>query len=243
MTAVRCCFNVAFLGILLPASSRCSCCANGHRVHHRTRHRRERRHAAGSHGHRHQPGDQRHACRRHQRGGQLHHHAGDGRRLRDQGRAAGFPDVDDRVDCSSRRGRSRASTSRWASARLPRPCEVAGVVADPADGNHRGRRGALGQHGAVAAAQRPQHRPAGAAPARHRHLQPARLHQHRQHQHEPPVRQRQPRADQQLHGRRTRRQRDHRQPRRLSAQSRRARGDQRRDQQLRAPMSATSAAP
>ena len=67
----------------------------------------------------------------------------------------------------------------------------------------------------------------------HHHLQPARLHQHRQRQHEPAVRQRQPRADQQLHGRRPRRQRDDRQPRRLPAEPRRARRDQRRDQQLR----------
>ena len=95
------------------------------------------------------------------------------------------------------------------------------------------RRGHLRQHGAVAAAQRPEHRPARAAPAGHRDLQPARLHQHRQRQHESAVRQRQPRADEQLHGRRPRRQRDDRQPRRLPAESRRRRRDQRRDQQLR----------
>ena len=49
-------------------------------------------------------------------------------------------------------------------------------------------------------------------------LQPARLHEHRQHQHEPAVRQRQPRADEQLHRRRPRRERDDRQPRRLPAE-------------------------
>ena len=69
--------------------------------------------------------------------------------------------------------------------------------------------------------------------ARDRDLQPARLHQHRQRQHEPAVRQRQPRTDQQLHRRRPRRQRVDRQPGRLPADSRRRRRDQRRDQQLR----------
>ena len=104
--------------------------------------------------------------------------------------------------------------------------------ADPADRVDRRRRGGLGEHRAVAAAERPQHRPAGAAAARHHHLQPARVHQHRQRQHEPAVRQRQPRADQQLHRRRPGCQRDHRQPRRLPAESRRRRRNRGRDQQL-----------
>ena len=131
---------------------------------------------------------------------------------------------------------------RMAVGAVQETVEVTGRLADPADRVDRRRRGDLGQHGAVAAAERPQHRPAGAAAARHHHLQPARLHQHRQRQHEPAVRQRQPRADQQLHRRRPRRQRDHRQPRRLPAEPRRAGRDQRRDQQLHAPTPATSAA-
>ena len=66
------------------------------------------------------------------------------------------------------------------------------LLADPSDGDDDRRGGPLGQHRAVAAAQRPQHRPAHTALARDGHLQPAGLHQHRQRQHEPAVRQRQP---------------------------------------------------
>ena len=108
-----------------------------------------------------------------------------------------------------------------------------GPGARAADRDHDRGRGHLGQHRAVAAAQRTERRPAGAAAAGDRHLQPARLHEHRQHQHEPAVRERQPGADEQLHGRRPRRERDDRQPRGLPAEPRRPRGDQRRDQQLR----------
>ena len=64
----------------------------------------------------------------HQRGRQLHHHAGDRRHLCHQGRAAGLPDLDHRADCARGAGRSRASTSRWASAPSPRPSQVTGVA-------------------------------------------------------------------------------------------------------------------
>ena len=108
-----------------------------------------------------------------------------------------------------------------------------GARARAADGvGHRGR-GHLGEHRAVAPLERAQRRPARAPAPGNRHLQPARLHQHRQREHEPAVREREPRADEQLHRRRPRRQRDDRQPRGLPAQSRRPGRDQRRDQQLR----------
>ena len=153
--------------------------------------------------------------------------------LRREGRAHRVPDGDDHGRSRSRRGRSRASTSRCWSAPIEETVEVTGARAHPADRDGDGRRGAsratpcrsLPLNGRNTGA-------AGAAAARRDDLQPARVHQHRRHQLEPAVRQRQPRADQQLHGRRPRRQRDDRQPRRLPAEPRRAGRDQRRDQQL-----------
>ena len=102
------------------------------------------------------------------------------------------------------RGHGRGHGARRPSCRPSRP---------------RSARCISGNTVAVAAAQRPQHRPARAAAARDGHLQPARLHEHRQREHEPPVRERQPRADQQLHGRRPRRERDDRQPRRATSRA------------------------
>ena len=77
------------------------------------------------------------------------------------------------------------------------------------------------QDGAVAAAQRPQRQPAGAAAARRGHAEPGRVHRRAQ----PggggrPVRQRQPRADEQLPARRRRHERDGRQPRSPTSRAR-----------------------
>ena len=63
--------------------------------------------------------------------------------------------------------------------------EVVEPVAGAADRDVDGRRGHLREHGAVAAAERPQPRPARSAAAWRRDGQPARLHEHRQHQLEP----------------------------------------------------------
>ncbi len=91
----------------------------------------------------------------------------------------------------------------------------------------------LGQHGRVAAAERPQLQPAGAAHAGRRHAQPGGVHDIGAVNSARPLRQRQPGADEQLPGRRHRHERDGRQPGRLSAQPRRPRRDQRGDEQLR----------
>ena len=134
----------------------------------------------------------------------------------------------------SKRGRSRASTSRWGSGDVAETVEVAGFVADPSDGDDDGRARCS------RATRCSRFRSTAGTPASWRcscpgtvTYNPRGLHQHRQRQHEPPVRERQPRADEQFHGRRTRRQRDDRQPRRLPAEPRRPRRNQRRDQQLR----------
>ena len=105
-------------------------------------------------------------------------------------------------------------------------------VAGAADAVGHRRRGHLGQHAAVAAAERPQPRPARAARAWHDDAAAAGLHRHRRRQPGASVRQRPPRAGEQLHARRPRRERDDRQPRLVPGQPRRARRDQRRDQQL-----------
>ena len=121
---------------------------------------------SGRHGHRHQPGHERHLRRGLQRRRQLHDHVAAGRHLCRQGRADRLPHRHHGADRRSKRSRSPASTSRWRSARSQETVEVTGTLADPADRDGDGRRSHLRQHRAVAAAQRPQHRPARAAPAR-----------------------------------------------------------------------------
>ena len=69
-----------------------------------------------------------------------------------------------------------------------------GARAPDRDGDRR--RGALGQHRAVAAAQRPQRQPAGAPPARLDHAEPGLVHRHPElGRRRPALHQRQPRAD------------------------------------------------
>ena len=234
MASGRLRFDIAFLGILLallPAAARAQ---TGRRIHHRAGLGRERRRAAGRHRHRHEPGDQRRARRRSRT-----------RRATTPSRPSRSAPTSSRPSWpASGRPRPRRSRSRRRQvARLDFKMDV-GAIAETVEVERRPRRSCRRRPatvGEVLSGNTVQSLPLNGRNTGqlalllpgHGHLQPARLHQHRQHQHEPSVRERQPRADQQLHGRRPRRQRDDRQPRRLSAQPRRARRDQRRDQQLR----------
>ena len=199
---------------------------------HRPRHRPERSGGGGRHGDRDQPGHERRVHRRLQRGRQLHDHLGPRGDLRGQGRALQLQDLEHEAD-PARGEADRAPGLPHGAGRARGHGRGHGGSAGAADRVGDGGRGHLGEHRPVAAAQRAQRGPARAPPAGDHDLQPPRLHQHRQREHEPPVRERESRADQQLHGRRPGRERDDRQPRRLPAESRRARRDQRGDEQLR----------
>ena len=233
MITVRLRAGVSFLAVLLALIPAAVLAQTGAGIHHRADRRRVGRRRAGRHRHGHQPGDQRRLRRGHQRIGQLHDPQRRTRHLRRQGGDDRVPHLGDRPAGRSRPGRSRASISRWGSGAVAETVSVVSVspilqtetstVGEVISGNTVQSLPLNGRNTGQLALLLPGHRD----------LQPARVHQHRRRQQQPSVRQRQPRADQQLHRRWPGRQRDRRQPRRVPAKPGRDRRDQRRDQQLR----------
>ena len=201
-------------------------------VDHRPRHRPERRRGSRRHRRGHQPGHERRVHRRHERDGQLRHPVGARRPVRRQGGAVRVQDDVHPADhARGKADRPYRPEDGGRRARGHRRGDRPGPRASNRDGH--GRRGHLGQHRAVAAAERPQRQPAGAPPARGGHAEPGLLHDGPQlGRRRPALHQRQPRADEQLPDRRRRHERDGRQPDRLPAEPRRPRRDQRGDEQL-----------
>ena len=180
----------------------------------------------------HQPGHERRLHRRHERDGQLRHPVGARRPVRRQGGALRVQDDVHPADhARGQADRPPRPEDGGRRARGHRRGDRPGARAPDRDG-HR-RRGALGQHRAVAAAQRPQRQPAGPPAARRDHAEPGLVHRRPElGRRRPALHQRQPRADEQLPDRRRRHERDGGQPDRLPAEPGCPRRDQRGDEQL-----------
>ena len=146
------------------------------RVAHRHRHRSERRRRAGRDGHRDQPGDQRRLHRDLQRGRQLHVTSLPVGTYVVKAELVALQDRGDEADPGGSASRSFVSTSSWSSAALEETVEVTSESPVLQTEIGDGRRGHLRHDAHVAAAQRPQHRPALAAAAGRRDAEPEHVH-------------------------------------------------------------------
>ena len=208
-------------------------CPDRRRFAHGPRHRSQRRRRPRRDRHGHQPGHERGLHGDLERGRQLHDHLAAGRHLRGQGRADRLQDADHAADPArgeadraprlqaggrrargDGRGHGESPVLQTESATVGEVISGTTLVALPLNGRNTGQLIA-------------------AAPGR-RHAEPRLVHGGPQlRRRRTALRERQPRADQQLHDRRRRHERVDRQPRGLPAEPGRAGRDQRRDQQLR----------
>ena len=183
----------------------------------RHRDRSEWRRRTGCNSHRDQPGDQRRVHRDFQRCGELQRDLAARGRIRRKGGALALQDGFDEADPDGgQTGRpARLQAGTW------RPCRDGRSHqrdAGPADRVDDGWSGHLRDDPQQPAAQRPQHRPALVAAAGRRDAESEHVHRRSAISAAAALRERQPRADQQLHDRRRGHERVDRQPRGVPAE-------------------------
>ena len=179
---------------------------------------------------RHQSGDQRRLHRRDHRSRRLHDHRRNDRRVLDQGGAVGIQER--AVEGGALGGADGAHRFQARDRHTRGAARRGGHKRRPPDRERRCRQQARTRAGGEAAGPGPQPGDGDALHRRSHHAQPGVVQQSQEHQRRPSLRERSARAGQQLHARRRRHERRHRQSDRLSAEPRRGRAGQRRDQQL-----------